>query len=169
MEKLTINVFKHFRFFLKKNKQYDLFMRNFRRQPIQVYHVFDSKIPNYIQIMMKDSVDGCGKEYFNEFGAMHLIFRSFNWSGDYSTNKTSSKHWATVGLKWALYCIRHNIDICTDERLGRLIEYWDSNGFSESWDEYQILGFTILREYNKEVCYRHVDQRLKTEPRFLFD
>ena len=48
-------------------------------------------------------------------------------------------------------------------------EYWDSYGFSESWDEYQILGFTILREYNKEVCYRHVDQRLKTEPRFLFD
>ena len=66
MEKLTLDVFKHFRFFLKKNKQYDLFMRNFRRQPFQIYHVFDSKIPNYIQIMMKDSVDGSGMKYFKE-------------------------------------------------------------------------------------------------------
>jgi hypothetical protein len=82
---------------------------------------------------MKDSVDGIGKEYFMEFGAMHLIFRSFYWA----YNTTSSKHWATVGLKWALYCIRHNIDICTDERFGKLIEYWDSNG----WIDINKLSF----------------------------
>lgn len=150
MEKLTIDVFKHFRFFLKKNKQYDLFMRNFRRQPFQIYHVFDSKIPNYIQIMMKDSVDGVGKEYFKEFGAMHLIFRSFKWAEDYSTSKTT-KHWATVGLKWALYCIRHNIDICTDERLGRLIEYWASNG----WIDISNLSFEdriIVKQLGQKYC-----------------
>ena len=48
-------------------------------------------------------------------------------------------------------------------------DYWESYGFSESWDGYQILGFTLLRGYNKEDCYRHVDQRLKIEPRFFFD
>lgn len=156
MEKLTIDVFRHFRFFLKKNKQYDLFMRNFRRQPFQVYHVFDSKIPNYIQIMIKDSVDGGGKEYLKEFGAMHLIFRSFNWTGDYGTPKTNSKHWATIGLKWALYCIRHNIDICTDERLGRLIEYWDSNGWidiSKLSFEDKIIVNQLKRKYNSGDIY----------------
>ena len=47
-------------------------------------------------------------------------------------------------------------------------DYWGCQGASECWDGYQILGFTILREYGKEVCYRHVNQRLKIEPRFLF-
>lgn len=151
MEKLTIDVFRHFRFFLKKNKIYNLFMRNFRTQPYDNIHCIDSLIPNYIQIMMKDSVDGIGNRYFKEFGAMHLIFRSFNWSGDCCTTKTNSKHWATVGLKWALYCIRHNIDICTDERLGRLIEYWNSNGWiniSKLSFEDKIIVNQLKRKYN---------------------
>lgn len=42
-------------------------------------------------------------------------------------------------------------------------------GWSECWDGYQILGFTILREYNKAVCYRQVDKRLDIEPNFFFD
>lgn len=155
MEKLTLDVFKHFRFFLKKNKQYDLFMRNFREQPFETLHVFDSVLPNYIQIMMKDSSDGGGKEYFKEFGAMHLIFRSFNWTGDCSTTKISVKHWATVGLKWALYCIKHNIDICTDERLCRLIIYWGTNGWIDisklSFEDKIIVKQLKQKYYNGDV------------------
>ena len=131
MEEITINVFRHFRFFLKKNGEYENFMQCFRKQANTPYHVIYSRIPNYIQIMMKDSKNGIGKEYYNEFGAMHLIFRSFSWARcDGGSNAPSfTKHWCTFGLKWALYCIRNNISICSDDRLRRLIDYWDSNGW----------------------------------------
>ena len=127
MEEITINVFRHFRFFLKKNGEYDNFMKCFRKQANTPYHVVDSRIPNYIQIMMEDSKNGTGKEYYNEFGAMHLTFRSFEWVGVGAPPFT--RHWCTLSLKWALYCIRNNISICSDNRLRRLINYWDGNGW----------------------------------------
>lgn len=131
MEEITINVFRHFRFFLKKNGEYENFMRCFRKQANTPYHMINSRIPNYIQIMMKDTKNGTGKEYYNEFGALHLIFRSFQWA--YGGSQTSStKHWCTLGLKWALYCIRNNISICSDNRLRGLISYWDSNGWIDT-------------------------------------
>jgi len=128
MEKLTLDVFKHFRFFLKKNKIYDLFMRNFRSQPYEKIHNVDAFLPNYINIMREYSTTRMGKEYLSVYGAMYLTFRSFCWANRaaYKTPNSWSKYWATICLKWALYCIRHNIEICTDEDLGRLIEYWDS-------------------------------------------
>ena len=155
MEEITINVFRHFRFFLKKNREYENFMQCFRKQANTPYHVVDSRIPNYIQIMMEDSKNGTGKEYYNEFGAMHLIFRSFSWANGGSHVTSFTKHWCTFGLRWALYCIRNNISICSDNRLRRLIDYWDSNG----WIDMAKLSFEdkIVVKQLKQNIYGTTD------------
>ena len=158
MEKLTIDVFRHFRLFLKKNKIYDLFMLNFRTQPYGNIHCIDSLIPNYIETMMEYSTTTLGKEYVDGYGAMYLTFRSFCWAGDNrGIPKSWSKYWATVGLKWALYCIRHNIEICQDEILGRLVDYWDNNGWIDisklSFEDKIIVKQLKYRKYHNGNIY----------------
>ncbi len=152
MEKLTLDVFKHFRFFLKKNKIYDLFMRNFRNQPYEKIHNVDIFLPNYIDIMREYSTTHMGKEYLSGYGALYLTFRSFCWANrGYETPDSWSKYWATICLKWALYCIRHNIEICTDEKLRILIRYWDSC----KWIDMSKLSFQdrIIVNQLKEKIY----------------
>lgn len=48
-------------------------------------------------------------------------------------------------------------------------DYEGYQEWSEFWDDYQVLGFTILKEYGRNVFYRHVEHRLKIEPHFLLD
>ena len=123
-------VYRHFRLFLKKNGLYTEFMTYFKKQPYGKIHRFsnDDPFPNYMKIMDEYSLSASGKPYWTEFRAMFLIFRSFAWGG---VQTEWDKRWATVGLKWALYCIKHNIKICTDERLGRLIKYWERSKWIE--------------------------------------
>lgn len=40
-------------------------------------------------------------------------------------------------------------------------------GWSERWDDYRILGYVMISEYDIYACRHHVEQRLKMEPDFF--
>ena len=154
--KLKDEWFKHFRIFLKTNDFYKEFMECFRKQQYRIvhYNLYEDARPNYIKIMRKyyeRHID------YEEFGAMIFTFNSFKWAeGGVKVPLSFTKKWCTVGFKWGLYCIEHNIEICSIARFIQLIDYW----VKEKWIEYSM----ITKHENKlfdEIKEKAEQERIK--------
>jgi hypothetical protein len=127
--KLKDEWFKHFRIFLKKNYLYKDFMECFQRQQFRPKHkgLEHNLRPNYIKIMKEYCIKDQSHE---EFGAMSLTFDSFTWVETFADiPRDFTVRWCTVSYRWGLYCIDHNIPICSMERFVELINYWNSNNW----------------------------------------
>ena len=122
--------FKYFRIFLKKNYLYKDFMECFQRQKFNVLHygLEDYFRPNYIKIMKEYCIKD---QSHDEFGAMRLTLDSFTWVDGFFSRipNNFTVRWCTVGYRWGLYCIGHNIPICSMERFVELINYWNRNNW----------------------------------------
>lgn len=119
--------FKHFRIFLKKNYLYKDFMECFQRQQfISKHEGLEYNLrPNYIKIMKEYCIKD---QSHDEFGAMRFMLDSFAWVA-ISIPRDFTVRWCTVSYKWGLYCIDHNIPICSMERFVELINYWNRNNW----------------------------------------
>jgi hypothetical protein len=63
---------------------------------------------------------------YEEFGAMIFTFESFTWANNYSDIPLEfTVKWCTVGLKWGLYCVKNNLEICSMKQLINLYTYWN--------------------------------------------
>ena len=142
--KLTDDIFKQFRTFLKANGLYKDFMECFRSQTYyngRFTATFPREaIPNYISVMKNYNNHASS---YAEYGAMVLTFASFNWCNDIETKPPLefTRRWCTVGAKWGLYCRANNIEICDDEELSRLIRYWNED---KSWIDPYMLSYEEL-------------------------
>ena len=146
MYKLTQNEFRQFRLFLKKNKIYDEFMKCFREQRYNQIHNVDGFFTDYIKTMNEYSTSNKGEHAFREFGAMIFTLDSFTWQmGFANIPEQFTRHWCTVSLKWALYCLKHDIDICTIPRLKTLVEYWDRQNWINS-NEITFFEKTLIKQ-----------------------
>ena len=119
--------FKHFRTFLKQNGLYAEFMECFRKQAYVPLHTEEYQfIRNFPQSIKKR----WGVGGHSEFGAMVMTFDSFTWViGGREIPREFTDKWCTVGFKWGLYCIEHNLEICTIRRFIELMDYWNRNGW----------------------------------------
>lgn len=145
--------FKHFRTFLKQNGLYAEFMECFRKQAYHPIYEGDYLIRNFPQSIK----ERWGISGHREFGAMVMTFDSFHWVlGSKEVPREFTNKWCTVGLKWGLYCIEHNLEICTMKRFVQLFYYWDGNGWivhdmlSESENKIIV---DLLNEYKNGDIY----------------
>lgn len=123
MELIKDEWFKHFRIFLEINGFYKEFMECFQKQQYIPIHYFYNKTRlNYIRIMRSYCSHSI---YYEEFKALRLTFESFKWvENGYNFPIEFTMKWCTVSFKWGLYCIKHNIEICSNERFIMLAKYW---------------------------------------------
>ena len=126
--------FKHFRIFLKTNGLYNEFMECFKNQKYGSMHSLEGEHrPNYIKVMRKDDY---AMYTYEEFNAMVFTFASFTWvKFDCNIPYEFTIKWCTVGFKWGLYCLKHNIEICSLSRFLYLYRYWDG----EKWLDYSLI------------------------------
>ena len=145
--------FKHFRTFLKQNDLYKEFMECFRKQAYVPLHTEECQfIRNFPQSIKKR----WGLGWHNEFGAMVMIFDSFTWVfGGKAIPREFTDKWCTVGLKWGLYCIEHNLEICTIRRFIELLHYWEGNGWiiqdMLSDSENKLIEDLIIKYQNGDI------------------
>jgi hypothetical protein len=127
MIELKYEWFKHFRLFLRTNGFYKDFMECFSKQAYGEMHngLGNQFRPNYIKVMRRDNSKYFMQRY-EEFGAMIFTFESFTWANNYSDIPLEfTVKWCTVGLKWGLYCVKNNLEICSMKQLINLYTYWN--------------------------------------------
>lgn len=144
--------FKHFRTFLKINNLYKEFMECFQNQKFYRIHygIWNDFRPNYIKVMKQYCLKN---DNYREFGAMVLTFSSFKWVDVKRIFPTEfTKKWCTAGFKWGLYCIEHNIEICTLKRFIELVNYWEGEDWIEKsmLTEHEIAMFKSIEEKLKQ-------------------
>lgn len=161
---LTDELFRHFRIFLKTNNLYVDFMESFRNQTYKCdTRTINKTTNNFIKEMRKYVEDGTN---YSEYGAIVFLFGSFNWA-NYGGGKIPfefTRQWATTVIKWALYCLRHSIEVCSVERLRDLTRYYNRNKWididmltdTEKFDINDKLGIHSISDVNgflKELRY----------------
>lgn len=121
---ITDEEIRHFRKFLKENNLYMDYLNCLVRQKYHSLHNDVGLIPNLKKLMERST--------HKEFGVMCFIFDAFTWviSG---IPKEFTQKWCTVGFKWGLYCIEHNLKICTMRRFIELMDYWNGNGWIDKF------------------------------------
>lgn len=134
MEEVKDEWFKHFNRFLKRNKIYNEFMSCFREQKYERIHCIPQNqlLPNYIEIIK----DYWKHSWYKSFGALFLTLDSFKWvNSNYDVPKYFTKKWCTICFKWGLYCIQHNIEICSMREFIRVVGYWNGN----NWIDWKLI------------------------------
>ena len=144
MDKLTNKEFRHFRLFLKKNKIYDEFMKCFREQKYKQIHNVDGFFTDYMKTMNEYSTSNKGEHAIEGYGALILTFNSFTWVW-FNIPEHFTRHWCTISLKWALYCLKHGIETCTVLELKHLIEHWSRQNWINS-NEITFFEKTLIKQ-----------------------
>lgn len=148
MVELTLNDFKEFRKFLKQNGIYTKFIECFEKQKFAPIY-YHEKNPFIRHDFIKE-VKNNKKEYA-QYGALKLAFASFTWVNDQQHVPISfTKYWCTfIGVKWGIYCIKHDLSICDMYELSRLLRYWDS----KTWIDRAMLSFEEKIILNQIISY----------------
>ncbi len=149
MEKnsLSDELFKHFIKFLKTNGLYADYVYNFFHNNEVKYKDVTHQFEDYKEIMRERSKNGSYKHFIEEFKSMFLTFASFTWArhNNYSCliDIEFTKKWCSVNIKWALYCLKHRFEICSETRFARLLRYYK--------DQHWLSGKILTKEEIKLI------------------
>lgn len=133
---LKDDVIRQFMAFLKKNGLYTEYVYNLVQNKETIYRdIKENGFTNFKDLMTKRRKEHYPSDY-EKYGALFFTFAAFNWSStnvELKLGHEFQKKWASVIIKWALYCVNNGISICENHDLSYLVYYYNSKDWLQ-WD-----------------------------------
>lgn len=146
---LKDDVIRQFMAFLKRNGFYTEYVYNLVRNKETRYEdIKENGFANFKDLITKRKERGYPSSY-EDYGALLFTFSAFNWSSANVGLKLGhgfQKKWASVVIKWALYCRKHEISVCDNYALTHLLRYYRDKDWLQ-WDMFTEEEQKMINDY----------------------
>ena len=124
---LKDDVIRQFIALLKRNGLYTEYVFNLvQNKETRFEDIKKNGFTNFKDLMAKRRKRQYPYDY-EKYGALFFTLAAFNWSSPNVGVKRGhelKKKWASVVIKWALYCVNNGISICGNYALTNLLRYY---------------------------------------------
>ena len=146
---LKDDVIRQFIALLKRNGLYTEYVFNLvQNKETRFEDIKKNGFTNFKDLMAKRRKRQYPYDY-EKYGALFFTLAAFNWSSPNVVLKRGhelQKKWASVVIKWALYCVNNGISICENPVLSHLLYYYSSKDWLQ-WDMFTEEEEKIIDDY----------------------